>query len=707
MSCAEESTSAAPLDSTSTPGINNTSKSLIQDALEANKHLQRILIQRAEQLEAKLNYADRLLAAATVEESQDEPESEIVIPGAKRATGLFPSSEFLNPASPFYEEATKRSKYINNISPHTLKPKDIEVLSAAVRQENERLRALTISQTDDNSLPRGTIDLQNNVEGLDWRKIAEKVSDASSVKRSAIDCRIVWVSDKHPSVNHTAWSEDEMNALNGLISQYTKDKKAVDWVEISEKLGTNRTPIDCMKHGVPRHRHNWSPEADQKLLVAVESCGHDNWQLVARKVSEHVSAGQCQNRWQKTLNPMLRKGAWTEEEDERLRKSVAGYGSSWIQVATAIPGRTNDQCRERWMEHINIASAKTIWTLEEDKMLLDLVKDHGNQWKIISLQIGNNKTGQNCRLRFEKLKRLAKNASSSLNPDPSYSIGRDGSTPQDTPMMSPSASMHEFPSHPDVEPVLPIITPRPKPRAKRKGKAKENSAAAGNQQTAGAAQPQLDVGMAELDSMDTVEDGTTRSDQVHDISAVESGSAPSKDSRKPILQPRPKPRPKGPAKGKVSEALLPSENHIDGSGLAAPEETGQAETIPDPRLNPAPKPGKRAKRRVNDISDILEAPKSKRAKAARIADSTLSLAPTELVAPASPTADSRNRESSKTDPKQRGRSQKANPSTPTAESKPEHIVQQSSAMPTTDMDAPMMRTRRQSSRLLTAQRRSS
>ena len=117
--------------------------------------------------------------------------------------------------------------------------------------------------------------------------------------------------------------------------------------------------------------------------------------LVARKVSENVSAGQCQNRWQKTLNPMLRKGTWTEEEDERLRKSVAGYGSSWIQVATAIPGRTNDQCRERWTEHVNNACARTLWSPEEDKMLLDLVQNHGNQWKVISLQIGNNKTGQN------------------------------------------------------------------------------------------------------------------------------------------------------------------------------------------------------------------------------------------------------------------------------------------------------------------------
>jgi hypothetical protein len=67
-------------------------------------------------------------------------------------------------------------------------------------------------------------------------------------------------------------------------------------------------------------------------------------------------------------------------------------------VAAAIPGRTNDQCRERWTEYLSNASAKITWTEEEDKILLDSVKERGNQWKVISLKIGNNKTGQNVSL---------------------------------------------------------------------------------------------------------------------------------------------------------------------------------------------------------------------------------------------------------------------------------------------------------------------
>lgn len=111
-------------------------------------------------------------------------------------------------------------------------------------------------------------------------------------------------------------------------------------------------------------------------------------------MSEYVTASQCQARWQKTLDPGIKRGGWTEEEDERLRKAVAGYGKSWVQVSTAIPGRTNDQCRERWTEHINISSDKMTWSEEEDKHLIKLVEEIGNQWKFISLKLGGNKTGQ-------------------------------------------------------------------------------------------------------------------------------------------------------------------------------------------------------------------------------------------------------------------------------------------------------------------------
>jgi hypothetical protein len=67
--------------------------------------------------------------------------------------------------------------------------------------------------------------------------ILVKVSDALSVKRTAIDCRICWIGDKHPIINHGEWAAAEIARLNELVSEVLEEKNTVDWVEVARKLG--------------------------------------------------------------------------------------------------------------------------------------------------------------------------------------------------------------------------------------------------------------------------------------------------------------------------------------------------------------------------------------------------------------------------------------------------------------------------------------
>ena len=43
-----------------------------------------------------------------------------------------------------------------------------------------------------------------------------------------------------------------------------------------------------------------------------------------------------------------RKGKWDPEEDVLLLEAYAMYGKSWVKISTAIPGRTQRQCRTRF-----------------------------------------------------------------------------------------------------------------------------------------------------------------------------------------------------------------------------------------------------------------------------------------------------------------------------------------------------------------------
>ncbi|KAF8232476.1 hypothetical protein L208DRAFT_1272139, partial [Tricholoma matsutake] len=384
-------------------GSGSSPKELAHKALQANITHQNALTKYAGQLEAELKELDTLIGAVdTSDDENGELEPKIHIHGAKKPSGPCPSAEFLNPKSPFFGEAFQRTSFINNTTLHPMKASELDALAEAVKSENLRLRAL-----EGQGLIAGThTDLYRNTGGLDWVVIAEKESLPSSIKRTADQCRIKWIGDRHPRINHGEWPAAEIDKLKDIIdNQRAAGEGNIDWVRVANELGTNRTPIDCMRHGIPRQRHKWDQTSDNKLLDAVERFGNNNWNVVARFVSEDATAPQCQSRYSR-LDPALKRGKWSKEEDARLELAFKAYGNSWVDVAACIPSRTNGQCRQRWSE---LSSSRAQWTEDEEKSLVDAVGTMGNSWTKIAEQLGRGRTGQQCRLRYDRLKKIQAN----------------------------------------------------------------------------------------------------------------------------------------------------------------------------------------------------------------------------------------------------------------------------------------------------------
>ncbi|KAH9256620.1 hypothetical protein BASA81_005124 [Batrachochytrium salamandrivorans] len=80
------------------------------------------------------------------------------------------------------------------------------------------------------------------------------------------------------------------------------------------------------------------------------------------------------------------RGNWTKEEDQLLRDLVGQYGlKKWAVIATKLPsGRIGKQCRERWVNHLDVYVKKAPWTNEEDNVLIQGQKKLGNKWCAIS-----------------------------------------------------------------------------------------------------------------------------------------------------------------------------------------------------------------------------------------------------------------------------------------------------------------------------------
>ncbi|CAI5929986.1 unnamed protein product [Closterium sp. NIES-65] len=65
------------------------------------------------------------------------------------------------------------------------------------------------------------------------------------------------------------------------------------------------------------------------------------------------------------------RGAWTAEEDERLAALVAVHGAkNWSAIAAGIPGRPGKSCRLRWCNQLDPALRRGQFTVEEDARII-------------------------------------------------------------------------------------------------------------------------------------------------------------------------------------------------------------------------------------------------------------------------------------------------------------------------------------------------
>ncbi|KAH9062119.1 hypothetical protein EDB87DRAFT_1609423 [Lactarius vividus] len=386
----------------------NGLKDIVLSSVQVNKDHQFALKVYTERLEAELEAVDKLLSAAEYDEEDSHLDIAgcIQVTGASKPSGLLSATELLSQDSPFYEDSARRQRFLGLTEYHPMRPKELESLTEAVRLENRRLYACEAQKRGERRfVSQYSMKDLESTDGLDWRRIADKVvADSSAIsQRSAKECEIRWLGDRHPRFNHSAWDESEVAAAQKLVEGC--EGGDVDWVSIAEQLGTRRTPIDVMRHVVVRKTHVWDAESDKRLCEAVRKYGKESWSLVARAVSEDAQINSCQNRWNRTLDPSIRRGNWTAEEDAQLRQAVDLYGHAWVEVASVVPGRNNEQCRDRWTERLNPKVPRGKWSAEEDKRLISAVDELGvGRWKEVSERVGTGRTDNTCRYRYDFLK---------------------------------------------------------------------------------------------------------------------------------------------------------------------------------------------------------------------------------------------------------------------------------------------------------------
>lgn len=141
----------------------------------------------------------------------------------------------------------------------------------------------------------------------------------------------------------------------------------------------------------------WTEEEDNQLLSLVQVYSNKNWKEVAKHFL-NKTAIQCYSRY-KQIKPGLKKGFWTDEEDEQVKMLVEKLGPKWSDIAKLIKNRNGKQVRDRYINYINPGTKHTEFTVDEDDIIRKLYIQHGSRWSYIAKFL-ENRTGDLVKNRF-------------------------------------------------------------------------------------------------------------------------------------------------------------------------------------------------------------------------------------------------------------------------------------------------------------------
>ncbi|XP_072977411.1 transcription factor MYB61-like [Typha angustifolia] len=92
----------------------------------------------------------------------------------------------------------------------------------------------------------------------------------------------------------------------------------------------------------------WSPEEDEKLMNHITKYGHGCWSSVPKQAGLQRCGKSCRLRWINYLRPGLKRGTFSQQEENLIIELHAVLGNRWSQIAAQLQGRTDNEIKNLW-----------------------------------------------------------------------------------------------------------------------------------------------------------------------------------------------------------------------------------------------------------------------------------------------------------------------------------------------------------------------